>query len=372
MRATPPGVHPSPVQVRGKIAADRRVRRWFAGVGSFLLAGAAVLLCFAGVVWLPWYGQIVAGLACGYMMSVLFVVGHDAAHGTLVPSHRWNRILGRIAFLPALQPYTSWVHSHNRQHHSFTNIQGKDSAFIPLTFAEYQALPGWERWLYRQGRSWYGLGLHYFIEIWWKWEFFPKASKTSKNPKAFQRDRLMVSVFAVAWVALLVWLAEFSAVTAIWWLFVGFVLPQAAWYTLIGFITFQQHTHPRIPWYSAADFPGPSYFQMQIRATPHVMFPAFFRVLMAHIMEHTAHHSDPAVPHYGLAAAQGDLESTFKAHILRYYWTPRQYMQTVRTCHLYDFAEHRWLGYDGQPKSPRLHTPQVPRTPETAGEKPIS
>ena len=53
---------------------------------------------------------------------------------------------------------------------------------------------------------------------------------------------------------------------------------------------------------------GPSYFQMQVRATPHLIFPAPFRWIMRHVMEHTAHHADPGIPLYHLPDAQKSVE----------------------------------------------------------------
>jgi omega-6 fatty acid desaturase (delta-12 desaturase) len=125
------------------------------------------------------------------------------------------------------------------------------------------------------------------------------------------------------------------------------VVPQAVWNWLIGFIILQQHTHPRVPWYSERDFPCPSHFQKQVRATPHVIFPAPFRFLMRNVMEHTAHHADPTVPLYQVADAQKALERVYRRDIVRVIWTPFSFLRTLRICRLYDYASHRWLDYNG-------------------------
>jgi omega-6 fatty acid desaturase (delta-12 desaturase) len=148
---------------------------------------------------------------------------------------------------------------------------------------------------------------------------------------------------------------------------IGFVAPQVVWNWLIGFIVLQQHTHPQVPWYSERDRPSPSFFQAQVRATPHLVFPAPFRFLMRHVMEHTAHHADPAVPLYRLATAQLSLEGSYGHDIVCVRWTFRNFLQTLRTCRLYDFEDHRWVDYDGTPLSdPLLLSPSITTVPNMA------
>src|SRR5690348_7977684 len=41
-----------------------------------------------------------AAIGNGICMAMLFIIGHDCAHGTLVPGRRLNLWLGRLAFMP--------------------------------------------------------------------------------------------------------------------------------------------------------------------------------------------------------------------------------------------------------------------------------
>jgi omega-6 fatty acid desaturase (delta-12 desaturase) len=357
---------PDAGEVRTAIPDGRRQRALGPGLASFLGASAAWVLTLAGVILLPWWAAVPFGLLNGLAIAVLFVVGHDAGHGTLFPRRWMNRLAGRAALLPALHPYTAWVHNHNGLHHGFTNIKERDPGFPPLSPEEYRALPGWRRWLYRRKRTWYGLGLLYFLDMWVKWEVLPTAGRAPRNRRAYRLDRLLVVGFAVAWLGLLV------AVAGGWWaaaglVLVGFVLPQFVWNWLIAFIIFQQHTHPRVPWYSELDLPSPSYFQAQVRATPHVHFPGPFQWLMRHIMEHTAHHIDTGVPHYHLADAQASVEREYRRDMVRVLWTRGSFLRVFRTCRLYDYATHRWVDYDGTPLTESL----LPPPGETAAQVPV-
>ncbi len=360
MRQDPTAPGPTADAVRAGIGEERRRRSLGAGLATLLPAAAVWALTLAGVALLPpWWARVPLAVVNGIAIGVLFLCGHDAGHGALLPRRWMNRLAGRLCLLPALHPFAAWVHNHNGLHHGFTNIKEKDPGFPPLTLAEYRALPAWRRGVYRVGRTWYGLGLLYFVEMWVKWEMFPAAPRAPRNRAAFRRDRAVVAAFAVAWVGLLATAAVGQGTSAVALVLVGFALPQAVWNWTIGFVIFQQHTHPEVPWYSALDGPAPSYFQAQVRATPHVILPAPYRFLMRHIMEHTAHHADPSVPLYRLEEAQRALESTYKEDILLVRWKPARFFRTFRVCRLYDYAAHRWVDYDGTPLTRPLLPPRA-------------
>jgi omega-6 fatty acid desaturase (delta-12 desaturase) len=344
-------------QVRNRIAEHQRQRTLLLGLSSFLIIGIAWLASLAGIIFAPWWAKGLLAALNAIFIGVLFIIGHDACHGTLLP-HRWlNRLSGRLCLLPALHPYMSWVHNHNGLHHGFTNVKEKDPGFPPLAPSEYAILPAWRRWLYRLGRTWYGLGLLYFVEMWLKWEVLPIPCRAPRNRGAFQRDRLLVAAFALGWIGILVVAALWQGETVVGLVLIGFFAPQVMWNWLIGFIVLQQHTHPVVPWYSERNWPSPSFFQTQVQATPHLVFPVPFRFLMRHVMEHTAHHADPAVPLYRLANAQQSLEGWYGQDIVSERWTVWTFLRTLRVCRLYDFETHRWIDYDGTPLSDHLLLP---------------
>src|SRR5580692_8498631 len=89
--------------------------------------------------------RIAAGFSAGVLLAVLFVVGHDACHGSFT-SRRWLNVgIGRLAFLPTLTPYSTWELSHNLTHHVYTNLKQFDYVWRPLSRAEYNLLPEWRK-----------------------------------------------------------------------------------------------------------------------------------------------------------------------------------------------------------------------------------
>ena len=332
-----------------------REKRLWRGLASF--AGPAFFWALS--LWLlpcaPVWGAVLLGLANGGIISLLFIVAHDAAHGILVPGRRLNALLGRVCLLPALHNYTAWRHHHNGLHHSFTNIRGRDNAYPPWSPEEYAAASLLARWVYRFKRSLCGLWLLYFHDMWLRWDVFPCAERAPKRRVAFQMDRLLVLGFVIAWVTVLVWRTKVSGgspVVAVW---SGFVLPQLVWNWLGAFVVLQQHTHPEIPWYTWEERAGSSAKAAhQAASSPHLVFHLGSQFLMRNVMEHAAHHIDPQIPHYRLAEAQDLAEREASLRILRVRWTPAVFLRTLRVCRLYDYREHRWTDYDGRPLTESL------------------
>ncbi|GFO35846.1 delta(12)-fatty-acid desaturase [Plakobranchus ocellatus] len=73
---------------------------------------------------LYWYVQ-------GTFFTALFVVGHDAGHGSFSSSELVNTICGTICHTFILCPYYTWKLSH-RSHHKNTNNMDKDEMFFPV------------------------------------------------------------------------------------------------------------------------------------------------------------------------------------------------------------------------------------------------
>ena len=79
------------------------------------------------------------------VVSGLFVVGHDAAHGALFKSKRMNSTVAHLAFLPSLHVYEGWILGHNRVHHPYTVRQGYDFVWHPDHARAVRRHSGWWR-----------------------------------------------------------------------------------------------------------------------------------------------------------------------------------------------------------------------------------
>jgi len=100
-------------------------------------------------------------LAAGFLVRV-FVVFHDCAHGSLVPSKRLNAVLGTVLGLFVLSPYRRWRHDHAIHHATSGDLDRRGVGdIVTLTVAEYRARPWKARTGYRLIRNpfvMFGLG----------------------------------------------------------------------------------------------------------------------------------------------------------------------------------------------------------------------
>jgi omega-6 fatty acid desaturase (delta-12 desaturase) len=325
-------------------------RRTLMAIGLLLADWVVLAALIAAVVMLPMvWAKVACGLVAGFMIGRLFIIGHDACHQSYTPHRRLNRVLGRLAMMPSLTPYSLWEVGHNVVHHGYTNLKGVDFVWAPLTQAEYQALSPWRRWLERCYRSGWGPALYYFIEMWWLRMFFPRKTYMGTRRAEFTLDGLFVVAVAAAWIGALVWAAQATGQSAGVLVGLGFVLPFVCWNAMIGFVVYVHHTHPSVQWHDdkhawaqAAPF---------VSTTVHLEFPWKLGGLMHHIMEHTAHHVDMSVPLYHLKDAQKALEDKLPGHIIIQRFSWRWYFETARRCKLYDFARQCWTDFDGRPTS---------------------
>ena len=107
--------------------------------------------------------------AAGFTMR-MFIIFHDAGHGSFFPSRKWNDFIGIFTGIFLMTPYWAWRHSHAIHHATAGDLDRRGTGDIwTLTKEEYYKMPKWKRfgyWLYRNpyaerwtGLVWLGAGL---------------------------------------------------------------------------------------------------------------------------------------------------------------------------------------------------------------------
>jgi acyl-lipid omega-6 desaturase (Delta-12 desaturase) len=300
----------------------------------FVGDGAVYIACFLCLAWLPGHLMLKAFLSVilGIHITRFFILGHDAAHGSLTALPILNGIIGRIALLPTLHPFSLWQVGHNRVHHAFTNLKGIDFIWIPYSPEEFRSLPGYRRMLERFYRSVAGFGLYYLLEIWWKY-LSPKGIKALKGRRAvYYLDVALVLAFLALQIGV--------APGAVFW---TTVVPFLVWNWLMGFIIYNHHTHPSVQFFQKRS--EWRFVEGQVLGTVHVVFPRPAGFFLNHIMEHVAHHLDVNIPSYRLRAAQNLVEQRLAMGLVIERWSVKRFLATLRTCQLYDYECHRWIPF---------------------------
>lgn len=306
----------------------------FAGDVLLLAAGQALVIFGPGMLL-----RILGALLTWVGIVRLFLIGHDACHGALTDSDRLNSVLGRLAFLPSLTPFSLWYVGHNVVHHGFNNLRGRDFVWEPKSPEDYRNLPAWRRALERLYRSAAGPAPYYFLEIWWKRLYFPGLARLKTRRWQFVADCTAVTVVAVAWIAGLALVAGPMGVSAWMLVTLGVILPFFMWIWTVGLVIYLHHTAPDLRWFD--DRREWLKAAAQATATRHLTLPPLFETLLHQIMAHPVHHLDGTIPCYHLKAAQRRLmEMLPEIKPVRLTW--RYYRECVRICKTYDFSAGTW------------------------------
>jgi len=234
-----------------------------------------------------------------------------------------------------------WELSHNKAHHIYTNLRGRDFVWTPATKKEYDAKPWARRALYRLYRTPVGLALYYPIEIWFPRHVWPRAAVLDRSRPSYTLDRLLVlAFFAVQLVAV----ARSSSCWPVATLF-GLIVPWLVFDWLIGFVIYFSHTHPDVRWFG--DEAEWTSFEGILAGTTRLRFPAWSAPVASAIMNHVAHHVDPRIALVHLEAAQDRIEELVPDRIIVQTWSIAALLDIMRRCKLYDFDAACWLDYAG-------------------------
>lgn len=353
--ATPPPEPPAPspptvrderslTAVRAVIPAACYERRTGPAVRALLRAAAlhvAALAALAAVE--TWWLLPPLWLLAGLGVAGLFVLGHDASHGTLVGSARANRWLARLCMVPSAHVEAAWDLGHNRIHHGYTARQGVDFVWHPLTPEEYRALGRLGRAQHRLEWSCLGAGLYFLRVVWWQKMVRFRGEGRRRGPIRADKLRLAAALAAAtALVGTIGWVTGGPG-AAVWLPVKLLVVPFLVFMQVIGWTVYVHHVDPAIRWWPRRAW---SRFRGQMESTTVVEAPRLLNTLWFHnIFVHVPHHVDPRIPFHQLPRAAAAIAAAHPGTVVVHRLSLRRYLRATRRCKLYDFATGRWLPY---------------------------
>jgi acyl-lipid omega-6 desaturase (Delta-12 desaturase) len=284
------------------------------------------------------------------VISALFIVGHDCAHGALFQSKRLGYVIGQIAMLPALHVYEAWVYGHNRIHHGHTVREVMDYVWHPASPADYRAMTRLQRLMHRLKWSWLGAGVYYGWDIWWR--NMIRFTPPEKIAADVRRDRGIVFAYAFAASAALLALgaARYGGLGGALWMWTKvFAVPFALWNYSIGIAVYVHHISPEIAWHGRREW---TRFKGQMEGTTILHIPVWLNFFYHNIFLHVPHHVDMRIPFYHLDEAADAIRERFGDVVRERGFGLADYLRATRACKLYDFATRSWHGYDAAREQP--------------------
>ena len=229
-------------------------------------------------------------LAAGFLVRV-FVVFHDCAHGSLLPSRRANAMLGAAMGLLVLSPFVRWRHDHAVHHASAGDLDRRGVGdIVTLTVDEYTSRAWRGRLGYRLLRNpfvMFGLGPIMAMVI------GPRIVARDAKPR-MRKSVLATDVAIVGLVGGLCWLIGLGAFLLVW-------APAAMLAGSVGiWLFYVQHQFEDTYWQRRDEW---TYADAALRGSSYLKLPPVLRFFTGSIGLHHVHHLNARIPNYHLQRA---------------------------------------------------------------------
>ncbi len=259
-------------------------------VVPYLALTVAMYLCLNVSVWITLALSIPAA---GFLLRT-FIVFHDCAHGSFLPTKRGNLWLGRFTGLLVFQPFGNWRHNHAVHHGTAGDLDRRGTGDVPtLTVDEYASRSRGQRLAYRLFRNplvMFGIGPIWSLMI------GPRIWSNKMRPR--QRRSILATNLALAIViGAIVWLVGFEA-----WLLVQ--MPIAILAGTAGvFLFYVQHQFEDVYWESSERW---SYADAALQGSSYLKLPKLLQYFSGNIGLHHVHHLSAKIPNYNLQRAHDE------------------------------------------------------------------
>jgi omega-6 fatty acid desaturase (delta-12 desaturase) len=257
---------------------------------AYLALTVVMYLCLEVSVWAT---LALAIPAAGFLMRT-FIVFHDCAHGSFLPSKRGNLWLGRLTGLLVFQPFGNWRHNHAVHHGTAGDLDRRGTGDIAtLTVEEYLGRPWKSRLGYRLFRS---PAVMFGIGPIWSLMIGPRIWSHKMRPR--QRRSVIATNLALAiLIGAIVWFLGPQA-----WLIVQ--LPTAILAGTLGvWMFYVQHQFEDVYWESSEEW---SYASAALRGSSYLKLPKVFQFFTGNIGLHHVHHLSAKIPNYNLQRAHDE------------------------------------------------------------------
>lgn len=231
--------------------------------------------------------------AAGFLLRT-FIVFHDCAHGSFLPSRRANRWIGRVLGLLVWTPFGAWKLSHAAHHATTGDLDRRGHGDVPtMTVREFRAAPWRTRLAYRLFRH---PAVMFTIGPFVAMVVLPRLPTPGSRPRirnSVVLNDLGLLLLASGFVVLFGWQT--------------FLLVQLPLVVLAGgagvWLFFVQHQFEDAYWERGDEW---TYDDAALRGSSYLRLPRVLRFFSGNIGLHHVHHLSARIPNYHLQAAHDD------------------------------------------------------------------
>jgi omega-6 fatty acid desaturase (delta-12 desaturase) len=236
---------------------------------------------------------VLAVPAAGFLLRT-YMVFHDCAHGSFLPSKRANRWVGTVCGLLVFESFAHWRHSHAVHHASAGDLDRRGVGDVTtLTVAEYRRASPRRRLAYRLFRNplvMFGIGPIYALMV------QPRLAPRSMRPR-LRRSVIRTNLAIAVMVGAACWLVGWRAYLLV-------QLPAAFLAGAVGvWLFYVQHQFEDTYWEHGGDW---SYTDAALRGSSHLALPGLLRFFTSNIGLHHVHHLNARIPSYNLQRAHDE------------------------------------------------------------------
>jgi omega-6 fatty acid desaturase (delta-12 desaturase) len=288
---------PPPSFWRERLApyASPSLRRGLLDLGTSVLPYVVLTAAMYALLQVSDWLALALAIPAGGFLVRIFIVFHDCAHGSFLPSRTANKYVGMACAFLVFSPFGSWRHEHAIHHATAGDLDSRGMGDVEtLTVNEYRALSGPGRVGYRILRNPVVLLV---LGPLWALLIQPRLIPAWAR-RRYWREILATDIALAAVIGGLCVLVGWSAVLIV-------QLPSAMLAGAVGvWLFYVQHQFEGVYW---ERHDGWSHAESALRGSSYLKLPRILQFFTGNIGLHHVHHMNPRIPNYNLQRAHDEI-----------------------------------------------------------------
>ncbi|GIV19743.1 MAG: fatty acid desaturase [Armatimonadota bacterium] len=279
-----------------------------------------------------WAWSIPLNILAGLFLVRIFILQHDAGHGSFFPKRAANTALGFVCSILTMVPYAAWQYTHAIHHSTSSNLDKRGVGDVyTMTLQEYLQATRWQRLRYRIFRNPLVLYLIGPFVVFMLGYRIPMG--ISRRKPALFRSVMYTNLGIALYLTAIVWLFGWKALWQVY-------LPIQYVASAVGlFLFYVQHQFEDTYWERD---PRWEFLRAGLEGASYLRLPRVLQWLTGNIGFHHIHHLAPRIPNYLLEKAYREIPALQMAPTLS---LKDAILIAFADLHLYDEERKHLVGF---------------------------